>query len=197
MLQPVSPQLKSHSHSFTFRDKLLPKTTCLSPPICFTSRQKEAGTHRTGLSGPFHVQVPGWGVQAQNSKCMGKHMRNAAADLILTLITTSSFPHHSTSWRPWPSRKEKSAESIRKRTSGYGKVKVIPWGRKLNPLPLCWGGWKKDNFFPLCLDSHHLCYWILQGACSVWTGRAKSSSFYSNWCSDRLRTESSFWPLAI
>lgn len=89
MLQPGSPQLKSHSHLFTFRDKLLPKTTRLRPPIHFTSRQKEPGTHHTGLSGPFDMQVPGWGVQAvqaQSSKRMGKHMQNTAADLIPILI---------------------------------------------------------------------------------------------------------------
>lgn len=173
---------------------------CLSPPIHFTSRQKEPGTHHSGLSGPFDMRVPGWGVwpvQAQKSKCKGKHMQNTAVDLILTLITTPSFPHHWTSWRPWSTRKEKSAESTGMRTSGHGKAKVIPWGRKLNPLPLCWGDWKKAS-------SH--CVWIpitsatefCKEPCLVGTGRcrAKSSSFYSNWYSNRLRAESSFWPLA-
>lgn len=141
-----------------------------SPPILFTSRQKEPGTHHSGLSGPFHMWVPDrgvWPVWAQNSECMGKHMQSAAVDLILTLITTPSFPHCWTSWRPWPSRKEMSAASTSKRTSGYGKVKVIPWGRKTESSALVLRRLEERQLpptVPLCLDSHHLCYWILQGA---------------------------------
>lgn len=157
------------------------------------------------MSGPFDMWVPdrgAWPVWAQNSECMGKHMQSAAVDLILTLITTPSFPHRWTSWRPWPSRKEKLAASTSKKTSGYGKVKVIPWGRKTESSVLVLRRLEERQLPPtvsLCLDSHHLCYWICKEPCLVGTGRckAKSSSFYSNWYSNGLRAESGFWPSAI
>lgn len=148
------------------------------------------------------MRVPGWRVwpvQAQNSKCMGKHMQNTAVDLILTLITTPSFPHRWTSWRPWPSRKEKSAESTGKRTSGYGKAKAVPWEENWILCP-------RVEEAEIKMASSHSVWIPLTSAtefckepCLVGTGRcrAKSSLFYSSWYSNRLRAESGFWPLAI
>lgn len=210
MLQPVPPQLQSHSYSFTFyllshsysftfRETSYYQNHVSNPPIHFTSRQRRSQALTiVGCQGHLTSTRLGNVASASTEQLMyGK----AHAE-----YSCGSHPH---THPPHPSHTAQRHGDLGQ--GGRKSQQKVPV-RELQDM----GKWKlyleEENWILCpCVEKAERktgsspCVWIpitsatefCKEPCLVGTGRAKSSSFYSNRYSNRLRAESSFWPLAI